>query len=80
MEQLLLSLPPFLELDGEKVWLTITATAMENHWYALYQLTNGDGANNLWAEGATPSEALNGLVVILNLMSLLNAPSGDAEG
>lgn len=77
---MLLSLPPFLEIGGEKVWLTITATAVEKCWYALYQKTNGDGAYNLCAEGDTPSQALHNLMEVINILSLLNAPSGDAEG
>ena len=73
MEELLLSLPPFiLDAEGDKWFLTVGASTAKDYWLAGYLYPDqGIWYNNFSAEGATPTEALQKVKESMALLKLI---------
>lgn len=67
VERLLLALPPFIEIHGERCWLTVSATISPNEWNAGYQAgKTGLFPVPYFSVGDTPFKALEELLLTLN--------------
>lgn len=77
MDELLATLPPYLLDNGGKAWLTLATWA--DGWQAAYIDCEGYAMNSYNGIGKTPVEALLDLKESIDLLHLLNAPSGQIE-
>lgn len=76
MEELLSKLPPWLDLPEGRAWLTLST--WDEGWQACY-VGDGYALNGYNEFGRTSSEALLHLKETIDLLRLLEAPSGKVE-